>query len=154
MNMRLYVILYLYALMVLLAVSAFQSRPGYMDAEYYYANGLSLAQGQGFSEPFLWNYLDEPQSIPHPAFTYWMPLSSLVAAAGMEFSGFINFWGAKIGFLLLAACISPLTARLAFSFTQQRWAAWLAGFLVVFPGFYLAFMGTTDTFGTSFVSIF
>jgi len=147
MNVRLYVLLYLYALLVLLAVSAFQSRPGYMDAEYYYANGLGLAQGQGFSEPFLWNYLDEPQGLPHPAFTYWMPLSSLLAAAGIELSGWINFYGAKIGFLLLAACIAPLTARLAFSFSKQRWAAWLAGFLAVFPGFYLAFLGTTDTFG-------
>ena len=147
MNVRLYVLLYLYALLVLLAVSAFQSRPGYMDAEYYYANGLGLAQGQGFSEPFLWNYLDEPQGLPHPAFTYWMPLSSLLAAAGIELSGWINFYGAKIGFLLLAACVAPLTARLAFSFSKQRWAAWLAGFLAVFPGFYLAFLGTTDTFG-------
>jgi hypothetical protein len=146
MNLRLYLLLYLYSLLVLLAVSVFQSQPGYMDAEYYYANGLRLAQSKGFSEPFLWNYLDEPQGLPHPAFTYWMPLSSLLAAVGMELSGWMNFGGAKLGFLVLAACISPLTARLAYSFTEQRWAAWLAGFLAVFPGYYLAFLGTTDTF--------
>ena len=44
-----------------------------MDAEYYYAGGIRLAEGDGFTENFLWNYLDNPVGLPHPAFTYWMP---------------------------------------------------------------------------------
>ena len=151
MKFRIYLLLYLYALMFLLAVAIFQTQPGYMDAEYYYANGLQLAQGKGLSEPFLWNYLDDPQELPHPAFTYWMPLSSLLAAAGMEITGWVNFAGSRAGFLILAACVSPLTARLAYAFTGERWAALLAGFLVIFPGFYLAHLGTTDTFGIAMV---
>jgi hypothetical protein len=151
MKFRLYLLLYLYALMFLLAVSIFQTQPGYMDAEYYYANGVRLTQGKGFSELFLWNYLDNPKMLPHPSFTYWMPLSSLLAAAGMELTGWVNFAGSKTGFLLLAACVSPLTARLAYALTNERWAALLAGFLAIFPGFYLAYLGITDTFGIAMV---
>ena len=61
------------ALVVLMLATALQPAPGYMDAEYYYAGGLQLAAGRGFTQPFLWNYLDQPEGLPHPAFTYWMP---------------------------------------------------------------------------------
>ena len=29
-----------------------------MDADYYFSGGVQLAQGKGFSEPYLWNYFD------------------------------------------------------------------------------------------------
>jgi hypothetical protein len=130
-----------------LIVAGYQSAPGYMDADYYFANGLRLAQDFGFSEPFLWNFLDDPQGLPHPMFTYWMPFAALLAAVGMKVSGMINFAGARLGLLLVAGCIPPLTAAVAHTFTPQRWAAVLAGLLAALPGFYLAFLPTTDTFG-------
>jgi hypothetical protein len=43
-----------------------QPVPGYMDAEYYYAGAIRLHEGYGFTQPFLWNYLDEPAGLPHP----------------------------------------------------------------------------------------
>ena len=70
-------------LAVYLLVAVFQHTPGYMDAEYYYAGGLRLAGGDGFTEPFIWNYLDNPPGLPHPSHTYWMPLASLVAYLGI-----------------------------------------------------------------------
>ncbi len=39
----------------------FISSPGYMDAYYYFGGALQLARGRGFTEPYLWNYL---QPIP------------------------------------------------------------------------------------------
>jgi hypothetical protein len=59
--------------------------PGYMDAEYYFAGARRIFEGQGSTEMILWNYLDDPQGLPHPAHTYWMPLTSYVAALGMFF---------------------------------------------------------------------
>ncbi len=91
------------ALMVPLIVAALQPVPGYMDADYYYADGTQLASGQGFQEPFIWNFLDHPQGLPHPSNAYWYPMASLVAAAGMVFTGTINFISARIGFILMAA---------------------------------------------------
>jgi len=139
--------LFILGLIVALLVSAFQPAPGYMDADYYYATGLQLAEGQGFTEPFLWNYLDAPEGVPHPSHAYWLPLTSLLAALGMSQSGSLSFAGAKIGFVLLAGLIPPLTAGIAYALTARRHTAILAGLLGVFSVFYLPYLPTTDTFG-------
>jgi len=98
MTAKLYAMLFFLGLGIPLVVARYQSAPGYMDADYYFANGLRLTQDFGFSESFLWNYLDDPQGIPHPMFTYWMPLAALLAAVGMKVSGMVNFAGARLGF--------------------------------------------------------
>lgn len=124
-----------------------QTTPGYMDAEYYLAGGMRLAQGYGFSEPFLWNYLDDPAGLPHPSHAYWMPLASLLAALGMWLSGEVTFTAGRLGFVLLAAAVPPLTALLASRLSARRGAALLAGSLALLPAFYLPYLPTSDTFG-------
>ncbi|MEZ0395671.1 MAG: hypothetical protein ABWK53_04465 [Anaerolineales bacterium] len=147
MNWQRYLLLALAGLGVTALVAAFQPSAGYMDASYYYAGGLQLAHGRGFSEPYLWNYLDDPAGLPHPSHAYWMPLASLLAAAGAALAGPSAWFAARSGFLALAALLPPLTAALAWSFTARRDLALLAGFLAVFSGFYLPFLPVTDTFG-------
>ena len=133
-------------LAVALFVSAFQHVPGYMDADYYYMTGQRLATGHGFSEMILWNYLDDPAGLPHPSHGYWMPLASLLAAAGLVFSPQSGLTFARSGFILIAALIPPLTASLAFSITSRRDLSLVAGFLAVFSGYYIQYFSTTDTF--------
>ncbi|MBI4730882.1 MAG: hypothetical protein HY781_01900 [Chloroflexi bacterium] len=146
MTRRDYVLLSLLGLAAVLAVAAFQSVPGYMDADYYYAGGLQLAAGHGFTEPYLWNYLDDPAGLPHPSHAYWMPLASILAAIVPSFFGPGSWFAARIPFYLAVACLPPLTAALAFSLTARRSLALTSGLLAVFSGFYLPFLATTDTF--------
>ncbi len=147
MTWRHYLLLAVLGLAVAMLVAAFQPAPGYMDADYYYAGGLQLANGHGFTEPYLWNYLDDPSGLPHPSNAYWMPLASLLAAAGAVLFGPGSWFAARIGFLAVAAAIPPLTAALAWSFTSRRDLALTSGLLAVFSGFYLPFLPVTDTFG-------
>jgi hypothetical protein len=133
-------------LVVYLLVGAFQHTPGYMDAEYYYAGGLRLAQGSGFSEEFIWNYLDDPQALPHPSHTYWMPLASLAAALGILISGSVEFQAGRWVFLAAAAGVPVVTALLAYRYIPRRSAAYLAGLLGIFSSFYLPYLPTSDTF--------
>ncbi len=147
MTWRQYLLLALLGLAVVTFVAALQPAPGYMDADYYYAGGLQLVNGHGFTEPYLWNYLDNPIGLPHPSHGYWMPLASLLAAAGAALFGPGSWFAARTGFLLVAALIPPLTAALAWSFTSRRDLALTSGLLAVFPAFYLPFLPTTDTFG-------
>ena len=65
-----------------------QAVPGYMDAEYYYSGALRLANGDGFTEPYLWNYLDNPVGIA-------APFSSLLDALGL-YSGSCRDKGVRI----------------------------------------------------------
>jgi hypothetical protein len=147
MNWKLYLLLTLLGLSTATIVGLFQSSPGYMDADYYYAGGMQLANGHGFSEPYLWNYLDDPAVLPHPSHTYWMPLASILAAAGIILIKSSTWFAARMGFLIITALIPPVTAALAWSFTPRRDLALTSGLLAVFPAFYLSFLPVTDTFG-------
>jgi len=139
-------ILFVLALMVACCIAALQPVPGYMDADYYYAGGKQLANGQGFTDPFLWNYLDHPQGLPQPSNSYWNPLASIVAAGGMILTGRINFLSARIGFILMAALAPVIVAVLAYRIARRRSLALLAGLLAIFCGYYLPFIVTTDNY--------
>ncbi|MFL7890881.1 MAG: hypothetical protein ACK2UE_15895 [Anaerolineales bacterium] len=146
MKFRWYVGLYFINLLVLVGIGSLEEYPGYMDADYYYASGLRIATEESWSEPFLWNYLADPDVLPQPGFTYWMPLAGVLSAAGIYLTGIENFWAGRLIFLLLAAVISPLSAIMAQTFISNRWAGLLAGFLAIFSGFYLVYLPNTETF--------
>ncbi len=146
MSTRNYLILWGIGAVILLLAAAFQPVPGYMDAEYYYAGGLRLAEGQGFTEPFLWNYLNDPDALPAPSHVYWMPLASILAAAGMGISGSTSYLAARILFLLLGSLLPPLTAWLSWRMTRRKRGAVLAGLLAAFSGFYTIYTGLVETF--------
>lgn len=145
MTRRDLLLLFLLGLAVPLVIAQFQSLPGYMDADYYFGGGLQLASGKGFTEPYLWNYLDDPAGLPHPSHAYWMPLASIVAALGMLLGG-PTYAAARLPFLLLAACVPLLTAALAFSFSQSRGLAFVSGLLACFPVYYAPFLPVTDNY--------
>jgi 4-amino-4-deoxy-L-arabinose transferase-like glycosyltransferase len=137
--------LLLLSLLVATLAAVWVREPGYMDAEYYFATGRELAAGQGFHEPFLWNYLDDPEGLPHPSHLYWMPLVSLLSAAAMTVGPDI-FRVAQVPFVLMAAGIPLLTACMALRLGAKERQALLAGLLAIFSGFFLPFFVTTDAF--------
>lgn len=139
------VLLVVVSFIVFLAIAWWVRTPGYMDAEYYFAVARQLAQGDGFSEPFLWNYLDGPVGLPHPSHTYWMPLTSLLSAGAIELFG-DSFRSAQFPHFVLAVLLPLATATLAYSLHGDRRWAFFAGLFAVFSGFYLPYLITTDTF--------
>lgn len=146
MNWRHYAVLFVIGLIVPFGISRFQSLPGYMDADYYFAGGVELAKGNGFTEPYLWNYLDDPQGLPHPSHTYWMPLASIVSAIGMWITGQFTYAAGRAPFILLSACVPLLTAILAFDITRDRLHAVVSGLLSVFSMYYASFMPVPDNY--------
>ena len=151
MKWRAYVFLGLAGLAVVLAVAAFQQAPGYMDADYYFSGGQRLADGFGFSELVLWNYLGDPAGLPHPSHGYWMPLVSILTAGGMKLFGRTDFQSARLLLVLLAALIPPLTAALGWRLNRSQGAGWFAGLLALLPVFYLAYLPTSDSFAVLMV---
>jgi hypothetical protein len=146
MTRRDLLLLFVTGLAFTIGVAWLQAAPGYMDADYYFAGGLRLVQGHGFTETVLWNYLDHPLALPHPSHGYWFPLASIVAAAGMWLTGTQTFFAARLGFILATALVAPLTGCLAYQITARREFALAAGFLAVFCGYHAPFMPTTDNF--------
>ena len=141
-----YALLFVVGLIVPFLVSRFQTLPGYMDADYYFAGGIQLASGMGFNEPYIWNYLSDPRALPHPSHTYWMPLASIVSAFGMWLMGQDTYSAGRAGFILLSACVPVMTAALAFDVTRKPFVAIVSGLLSIFSMYYAPFMPVPDNY--------
>jgi hypothetical protein len=147
MTRKNYIVLFVLGVTVIGWVASLQSQPGYLDSDYYFASGLQLVEGKGFTEPFLWNYLDDPQGIPHPSHTYWYPLSSLLSALSMFVTGAHTYAGARLIFILISGLVPVVTAALAFKITGKKTLAWVSGLLAVFSVYHVPFLSVTDNFG-------
>lgn len=120
--------------------------PGYMDGEYYYGMGLRIANGQGWSEPYIWNFLTDAEVVPHPGFTYWMPGPAFITALGIWITGLKSFSGGRAIHLLIAAILPALTIKVTYDLTRDKSTSLLAGLFAAFPAFYNIYLGTTDSF--------
>lgn len=135
----------LLSLAVRLVLAVLVRRPGYMDTAYYAAGAVRLAQGGGLSEPFLWNYLDNPVGLPRPGFLYWMPLPSILAAPfAALFPG--SFFALQLPFVLISALLPLVAYGIAWEVTGRRRTAWLAALLTLFSGFFFPYWNLPETF--------
>lgn len=128
-------------------------QPGYTDAYYYAVGARQLDAGQGFDEPFIWNYLDPPEGVPHPGYLYWMPLTAILGWVGMASLG-SSFRALQAPFVLLSALLPLVAYAIAWDLSgerldsppQRRRHAALAALLAVFPGFYAHVLVLPDNF--------
>ena len=118
--------------------------PTYFDAYYYTLNAQRLAVGQGFTEMIIWHYLDDPAGLPRPSFTYWMPLTSLLAAAGYLFGD--SFRAAQIPFWLLAGLLPCLSYLICWQLRPLPRLARMAALLTAAGGYYTAYWVQPSTF--------
>ncbi|MFN8453590.1 MAG: hypothetical protein U0401_02785 [Anaerolineae bacterium] len=116
-----------------------------MDAAYSYVNAVNLAQGRGFVEDFIWNYLGQPDLPPQPSHLYWMPLTSILAGLGMLIGG-VSYRAAQLPFVFLSALLAPISYEAARVLSGQRRLGWLAGILAIFSGFYFPYWTAIDNF--------
>lgn len=141
--------LFCLALVVRLLVAWSLPGPPYVDAYFYTVGAWRLAEGHGFTEPFLWHYLDLPTSLPRAGFLYWMPLPSVLAAPLLAlFSPVVDrsFLVAQVPFILLSSLLSPVSYVIACQTTGLRRHAWAAGLLTLFSGFFFPFWTLPETF--------
>jgi 4-amino-4-deoxy-L-arabinose transferase-like glycosyltransferase len=116
-----------------------------MDAAYYLVGGQRLAQGYGFADPYVWHYLDRPQTLPHPSHLYWMPLPSILVAISQAVFG-VNYRAAQILFVFLSAVLPVLAYLIASRISGIRRHAWIAALLTIFSPFYLPYWGVPESF--------
>ncbi len=146
MKPRYLLFLFTLGLSINLIIASFQESPGYIDADYYYAGGVQLIRGNGFNEPYIWNYIDNPQSLPHPSHTYWMPLASIISALGMWIAGQETYAAARVPFILLSACVPLMVFKLAQALSPKTSVALTAALFSIFSLYYAPFMPVTDNY--------
>ena len=133
------------ALAVRLLIAWPLQQPGYTDAYYYAVGAKQLHSGNGFEEPFIWNYLDPPDSVPHPGYLYWMPLTAILGWFGLALPG-NSFATLQAPFALISALLPLVAYGVAWDLTHKQRHAVLAGLLAVFPGFYAHVLVLPDNF--------
>ena len=133
------------ALVIRLLTAWSLQQPGYTDAYYYAVGAQQLNTGQGFEEPFIWNYLNPPESVPHPGYLYWMPLTAIMGWLGQALLG-DSFGALQVPFVLMSALLPLVTYAIAWDLTHKQRHAVLAGLLAVFPGFYAHVLVLPDNF--------
>lgn len=106
--------------------------PQYLDAEYYFMLAQNLVQGKGWMLNAIWQFLDGPRSLPHPAGGLWLPLPSLVQAVGLLFGQGYRY--AQIPQVVLCSLAVVLAFRFAYELTERRSDALLAALLMLFGG--------------------
>lgn len=119
--------------------------PGYMDADYYYTMGEQWASGMGAQEPFLWNFLSQPDSIPTLSHAYWSPLASIIIGFFLRHLG-TGFPIAQLPFIFFTSLLPYLVWRLARAIGSNASLSFQAGLLALAPGFFLPYLVTTDVF--------
>jgi hypothetical protein len=116
-----------------------------MDASYAIHVAENIAAGRGLIEDVLWNYLDQPASLPHPSNLYWMPLPSFLIAPFFTLFG-VSYRVAQIPFILLSL-IPPLFAfHLGRRVLGRDDYAWAGALLTIFSGFYMVYWVSPDNF--------
>lgn len=112
-------------------------QPFYFDVYYYTTNAQRLASGHGFTEEIVWQYLDDPQGLPAPSHTYWMPLTSIIAAAGYGLAD--SFRAAQAPFWLMASLLPLLSYLISWQLYRRPWQARTAALFTMTGGYYAVF---------------
>jgi hypothetical protein len=125
--------------------------PPHVDAAYYTVVGQQLATGQGFSTPVLWSFLEvggrlpADPALPAPAHGHWMPLPSLVAAAGMALLG-PDWRAGQVPMVLLSTLLVPITYLVGWDLYRSRRVAVLSAVLATAAGSLLVMYPLVESF--------
>jgi 4-amino-4-deoxy-L-arabinose transferase-like glycosyltransferase len=125
--------------------------PPYTDPAYYAMVAEQLAAGHGFSAPVLWSFLEvgghlpADPILPVPSNGHWMPLTSIVAAAGMALLG-NDLRAAQVPIIVLGVALVPFTYLVGIELYQSRRVGVLAAVLAIFAGPLLIMYPTVDNF--------
>jgi 4-amino-4-deoxy-L-arabinose transferase-like glycosyltransferase len=123
----------------------------YTDPAYYAMVAEQLATGQGFTAPVLWSFLEvggrlpADPTLPVPSNGHWMPLTSIVAAAGMALLG-ADLRAGQLPIVALAVALVPFTYVVGVDLYQSRRVGILAAVLAIFAGPFLIMYPTVDNF--------
>ena len=140
------------------------SQPGYTDAYYYTLVAERLALGQGLTADFVWNLLEAPggSDVPVASHRFWMPLTTLIASAGVRLVGGITgtFGAAQLAIVAISSAIPVIAYAASRSLGGTHRAALFAALLAGLGGVFAPGWVSIDSFvpaavaGTAFFLLY
>ncbi|MBU1109380.1 MAG: hypothetical protein KKB51_22055 [Candidatus Riflebacteria bacterium] len=111
-----------------------------IDAAYYHIMADQLEKGAGFTEPFVWHFLNDYQSVEHPM-NYWMPMGIVFYYLARLCFGIAGEVGLNI---VLWSVLSVLVFFEVKKRTQSIYNSAFSYCMMLFCGRYLFYLLTTD----------
>ncbi len=138
------------ALLAAVLVFGLAPEPSYTDADYHFNAAVRLASGQGLTDAYLFTYHGAPAELRGdwsvPSHQYWMPLSSLMAAAGMVVAGAPGSYAAsQIPFAAAAWGVALIGFAVGARLGRSPFFAWVAGLLTILSPYYAFYWGAIDS---------
>jgi len=140
------------------------AQPGYTDAYYYATVASRVAHGDGLTADFVWNFLEAPRflALPIASHRFWMPLATLVQAAGIVPLGGLlgDLRAGQLAIVLVAALIPVVTYAAARGLGASASAALLGAGVAGLGGAFAPAWVSVDAFapaaviGTAFFIVF
>lgn len=125
-------LIFLLAVGVRTAAASQLAAPAGFDAQYYFMVARNLAAGRGLVVDAIWQFLDQPRGLPHPAGGIWLPLTSLVQAVFLLLSS--TYRAAQIPQVLSSSVLVVLACLYARQLTGRLLDGLVAAGLVLFGG--------------------
>ena len=148
--------LFLLALAIRAVLAWLTPDPAYPDSAYYVDIARNLAAGRGFSENFLWTFIDVGGRIPAnphlpvPSNAHWAPLASIVQVPFIWLLGPTQL-ASLLPFVLVGALAAPLAWAIARDAGAPPPVQIGAGVLGAVPGLTTVFMAQPDNFALTMV---
>ncbi len=148
--------LFLLALAIRAVLAALNPDPGYPDSAYYVDIARNIAAGKGFTENFLWTFIDVGGRIPAnphlpvPSNAHWAPLASIVQVPFVWLLGPTQL-ASLLPFVLVGALAAPLGWAIARDAGSSPLVQVGAGILGAVPGLVTVFMAQQDNFALTMV---
>ncbi len=145
-------VLFAVAFVVRAAVGLAFAGPAYPDSYYYFNVAGELAQGNGLSVSYIWNFVDvggvlpTDPTLPIPSNGHWMPLVALIQVPFMWIFGTDSALAA-LPLWIIGALAVPLTYLIARDADLDKRLAIAAALLAAVPGALTPFFGQPDNFG-------
>jgi hypothetical protein len=127
-------------------------QPGYTDAFYYSNIALSLWEGRGFREDYIWNYLSRPLAdnlLNNPGSNYWFPLTSVLIFLGYAVAGGQNFFASQVPNILISSLLPLISYYICtdiFKDERGRRYGIYCALLTIFCSFYAPYFALPDNF--------
>ena len=137
-------------------LAALTPDPAYPDSAYYVDIARNLAAGKGFTENFLWTFIDVGGRIPAnphlpvPSNAHWAPLASMVQVPFIWLLGPTQL-ASLLPFVLVGALAAPLGWAIARDAGASPLVQVGSGILGAVPGLTTVFMAQPDNFALTMV---
>lgn len=146
------VLLFGLAVWVRMFAAQHRTSAGHGDVAAYYHVSQNLYAGRGFVQDFIADFLQDPQSVPTPSNTWWLPLPSILGWLGMVAAGEPTFVAAKRAMILVASLVVLVCYFAGLVLLRSRAGALACGILGV--GFHLYLDQPTVTLSHGPYSVF